>query len=71
MSSLGEIMGQNNIEKNYTHNFARPVFSWQFIQTVADMINEYMTSLTESIYLEKLSSKLKQDNNTYTIIKLK
>ena len=47
------------------HNKAKSVVDKRFIRTLKNKIYKYMTSVSKSIYIEKLDDIVNRYNNTY------
>ena len=62
----------NAIVMYSTHNEGKPVVAERFIRTLKNKIYEYMTSLSQNVYIDKLDDIVDEYNNTYhTTIKMK
>ena len=55
-----------------TNNEGKSVIAERFIRTLKTKIYKYMTSISKSVYIDKLDDIVKKYNNTYhTTIKMK
>ena len=55
-----------------TNNEGKSVIAERFIRTLKTRIYKYMTSVSKSVYIDKLDDTIKEYNNTYhTSIKMK
>ena len=55
----------NDIEIYSIHNEGKSVASKKFIRTLKTKIYKYMTSISKSVYIDKLDDILNEYNNTY------
>ena len=53
----------NNIEMYSTHNDGKSVVVERFIRTVKNKISKYMTSISKSVYIDKLDDTVNEHNN--------
>ena len=62
----------NNIEMYSTPNEGKFVAAERFIRTLKNKINEYVTSISKNVYIDKLDDIVNQYNNRYyTTTKMK
>ena len=62
----------NDIVMYSTHNEGKSVVAERFIKTLKSKIYKYMTSISKSVYIDKLDDIVDEYNNTYhTTIKVK
>ena len=55
-----------------THNEGKSVVAERFIRTLKNKIYKYMTSMSKSVYIDKLDNIVNEYNDTYHItIKMK
>ena len=55
----------NDIETYSTHNEGKSLVAERFITTLKNKIYKYMTSLSKSVYIDKLDNIVNKYNNTY------
>ena len=55
----------NDIETYSTHNEGKSLVAEGFITTLKNKIYKYMTSLSKSVYIDKLDNIVNKYNNTY------
>ena len=56
---------KNDIEMYSTHNEGKSVLAERFIRTLKNKIYKYMTSVSKSVYTDKLDDIVDKYNNTY------
>ena len=62
----------NDLVMYSTHNEGKSVVAERFIRTIKSKIYKYMTSISKSVYIDKLDDIVNEYNNTYhTTIKMK
>ena len=63
---------KNGIEIYSTHSKGKTVISERFIKTLKNKIYKYMTSISKSVYIDKLDDIVNKYNHTYlSTIKMK
>ena len=71
-SSIKSWLEKNDIEMYSTQNEGKSVVDKRFIRTSKNKICKYMTSLSKSVYIDKLDYIVNKYNNTYrSTIKMK
>ena len=71
-SSMKSWLEKNGIEMYSTHNEGKSVIAERFIRTLKNKIYKYMTSVSKSVYIDKLADIVNKYDNTYHIsIKMK
>ena len=71
-ADLKKWLRDNNIVMYSTHNEGKSVAAERFIRTLKSKIYKYMTSISKSVYIDKLDDIVDKYNNTYhTTIKMK
>ena len=69
---LKKWLRDNDIVMYSTHNEGKSVAAERFITTLKSKIYKYMTSISKSVYIDKLDDIVNEYNNTYhTTIKMK
>ena len=62
----------NNLEMHSTHNEGKSIVAERFIRTLKTKIYKYMTSISKTVYIDKLDDVVNKYNNTYhSTIKIK
>ena len=56
---------KNDIEIHSTHNEGKSVIAERFIRTLKNKIYKYMTSVSKTVYIDKLDDIVNKYNNTY------
>ena len=56
---------KSDIEMYSTHNKEKSIFAEIFIRTLKNKIYNYMTSISKSVYVDKLDDIVNKYNNTY------
>ena len=54
----------HHIEMHSTHNEKKSVVAEGFIRTIKNKIYKYLTSVSKSVYIEKLTYVVNEQNNT-------
>ena len=62
---------KNGIERYSMHNAGKSVIAEIFIRTLKNKIYKYMTSISKTVYIDKLDDIVNKYNNTYSTIKMK
>ena len=63
---------KNGLEIYSTHSKGKTVISERFIRTLKNKIHKYMTSISKSVYIDKLDDIVNKYNHTYfSTIKMK
>ena len=62
---------KNGIESYSMHNAGKSVIAEIFIRTLKNKIYKYMTSISKTVYIDKLDDIVNKYNNTYSTIKMK
>ena len=71
-SSFKKWLKDNDIEMYSTNNEGKSVIAERFIRTLKNKIYKYMTSISKTVYIDKLDDIVRKYNNTYhTSIKMK
>ena len=71
-NSLKKLLQDNDIVMYSTNDKGKSVVAERFIRTLKNKIDKYMTSISKSVYIDKLYDIVKKYNNTYhTSIKMK
>ena len=63
--SIKSYLQNNNIEMYSTHMEGKSVAAEKFIRTLKNKICKYMTSMSESVYIDKLVQTVNKYKNTY------
>ena len=62
----------NNLEMHSTHNEGKSIVAERCIRTLKTKIYKYMTSISKTVYIDKLDDVVNKYNNTYhSTIKIK
>ena len=65
-------MQDSDIERYSTHNEGKSVVAERFTRTLKNKICNYMTGISNTVYIDKLANILNEYNNMYhTTIKIK
>ena len=56
---------KNDIQICSTHNQQKSVVAERFIRTLKNKIDNYMTSISKNVYIDKLDDIVNKYNNTY------
>ena len=56
---------KSGIEIHSTHNEGKSVVAERFIRTLKSKFYKYMTSVSKSVYIDKLDNIVNKYNNTY------
>ena len=56
---------KNDIEMYSTHNEGKSVVAERFIRTLKNRIYKYTTSISKTVYIDKLDDIVNKFNNTY------
>ena len=59
------MLQDNDIVMYSTHNEAKSVVGERFIKTLKNKIHKYMTSVSKTVYIDKLDDIVNEYNNTY------
>ena len=62
---MKSFLQNNNIEIYLAHNEGKSVVAERFIRTLKNKIYKYMTSMSKSVYIDKLDDIVNKHNNTY------
>ena len=62
---------KNGIERYSMHNAGKSVIAEIFIRTLKNKIYKYMTSISKTVYIDKLDDIVNKYDNTYSTIKMK
>ena len=57
-------LGKNDIEMYSTHNEGKSVVAKRFIRTIKNKIYKHMTSVSKTVYIDKLDDIVNEYNNT-------
>ena len=63
--SMKSRLEKNDIEIHSTHNEGKSVIAERFIRTLKNKIYKYMTSVSKTVYIDKLDDIVNKYNNTY------
>ena len=55
---------KNDIKMHSAHNEGKSVVAKRFIRTITNKICKYMTSISKSVYIDKLDDIVNEYNNT-------
>ena len=61
----------NVIEMYSTHNEGKSAVAERFVRTLKNKIDEFMTSISKNVYINKLNDIVNKYNSTYNTIKMK
>ena len=71
-SSFKKWLKESDVEMYSTNNEGKSVIVERFIRTLKNKIYEYMTSISKSVYIDKLDDIVRKYNNTcHTSIEMK
>ena len=62
---MKSFLQNNNTEIYLAHNEGKSVVAERFIRTLKNKIYKYMTSMSKSVYIDKLDDIVNKHNNTY------
>ena len=62
---MKSFLQNNNIEIYLAHNEGKSVVAERFFRTLKNKIYKYMTSMSKSVYIDKLDDIVNKHNNTY------
>ena len=65
INSFKKWLNDNDIEMYLTHNEKKIVVAERLIRTLKTKIYKYMTSISKSVYIDKLNGIVNECNNTY------
>ena len=58
-------LNDNDIEMYLTHNEGKSIATERFIRTLKNKIYKYMTSVSKTVFIEKLDEIVNKYNNIY------